>query len=45
MRWSILSEYAQDDYVLENTLVCDLEASNDKEERVMSGLAQIIIKR
>jgi len=29
----------------ENTLVCDLEALNDKAERVLSGLAHITIKR
>jgi len=29
----------------ENTLVCDLEASNHKQERVLSGLAHITIKR
>ncbi|HBW34941.1 MaoC/PaaZ C-terminal domain-containing protein [Desulfosporosinus sp. BICA1-9] len=28
----------------ENTLVCDLEAFNEKKERVMSGLAHITIK-
>lgn len=28
----------------ENTLVCDLEAFNDKMERVLSGLAHITIK-
>ena len=29
----------------ENTLVCDLEAYNHKEERVLSGLAHISIQR
>ena len=28
----------------ENTLVCDLEASNSKKERVLSGLAYVTIK-
>ncbi len=29
---------------LENTLVCDLEAFNNKDERVLSGLAHISLK-
>lgn len=29
---------------LQNTLVCELEAFNDKEERVLSGLAHITIQ-
>lgn len=29
----------------ENTLVCDLEASNYKKERVLSGLAHVTLKR
>lgn len=30
---------------IENTLICDIEANNDKAQRVISGLAHVTIKR